>query len=160
AAITRLAHEAGALVFLDAVHHAPHALIDVQAWGCDFLACSAYKFFGPHVGVLWGRRDLLEDLPAYKVRPASETLPDRWMTGTPNLEGIAGASAAVEYLATLGGIAGNRRGAIVAAFAAVERYERDLGARLLSGLAALKQVKVRGITDPVRLGERVPTVSF
>jgi cysteine desulfurase family protein (TIGR01976 family) len=81
-AIARLAHEVGALVFLDAVHYAPHALIDIPAWDCDFLACSAYKFFGPHAGILWGRRELLEALPAYKVRPAPESVPDRWMTGT------------------------------------------------------------------------------
>ena len=83
-----MAHDAGALVFLDAVHYAPHGPIDVQDWDCDFLACSAYKFFGPHVGVLWGRRELLETLPAYKVRPAPESLPDRWMTGTQNHEGL------------------------------------------------------------------------
>ena len=89
-------------MFLDAVHYAPHGSIDVQALGCDFLACSAYKFFGPHVGVLWGRRSLLEELEAYKVRPAPLTPPDKWMTGTQNHEAIAGASAAVEYLADLG----------------------------------------------------------
>src|SRR5262249_26108683 len=90
------ARAAGALVYLDAVHYAPHGPIDVQAWGCDFLACSAYKFFGPHVGVLWGRRELLEGLPAYKVRPAPESLPGRWMTGTQNHEGLAGVAAAVD----------------------------------------------------------------
>ncbi len=91
----------GALVYLDAVHYAPHGLIDVQAWDCDFLACSAYKFFGPHVGILWGRRELLARLPAYKVRPASDALPDRWMTGTQNHEGLAGVTAAIDYLASL-----------------------------------------------------------
>src|SRR5207249_6823644 len=99
ARLTRLAHEAGALVYLDAVHHAPHGLIDVQAWGCDFLVCSAYKFFGPHVGILWGRRERLEALAPYKVRPAADECPDRWMTGTPNFEGIAGTRAAIDYLA-------------------------------------------------------------
>ena len=98
-----LAHQAGALVFLDAVHYAPHGLIDVQALGCDFLACSAYKFFGPHVGVLWGKRNHLEQLEAYKVRPAPPlTPPDKWMTGTQSHEAMAGALAAVEYLADLG----------------------------------------------------------
>src|SRR5262249_21158275 len=87
--LLRAAKEAGALVFLDAVHYAPHGTIDVQAWGCDFLACSAYKFFGPHVGILWGRGALLESLPAYKVRPAPDAPPGRWMTGTQNHEGIA-----------------------------------------------------------------------
>src|SRR5579884_3093341 len=103
ARLTRWAHEVRALAFLDAVHYAPHGPMDVQAWDCDFLACSAYKFFGPHVGVLWGRRELLESLPAYKVRPAPDTLPDRWMTGTQNHEGLAGVPAAVDYLAEIGG---------------------------------------------------------
>src|SRR5262249_3033251 len=89
-ALGRLAHAAGGLVYLDAVHYAPHGPIDVQAWDCDFLACSSYKFFGPHVGVLWGRRRLLEQLTPYKVQPACDAVPDRWMTGTPNNEGIAG----------------------------------------------------------------------
>src|SRR5439155_9491408 len=96
--IARWAHEAGAWVFLDAVHYAPHGPMDVQAWDCDFLACSAYKFFGPHVGVLWGKQPLLEQLPAYKLRPVPETLPDRWMTGTQNHEGLAGVVAAIDYL--------------------------------------------------------------
>jgi len=100
--ICRLVHALGGLVFLDAVHFVPHALPDVGPWDCDFLACSAYKFFGPHVGILWGRRKFLETLPVYKVRPASEDLPGRWMTGTQSHEGIAGALAAVEYLAALG----------------------------------------------------------
>src|SRR5262249_18577151 len=89
-ALARLAHAAGAWLFVDAVHYAPHGPIDVRAWDCDFLACSAYKFFGPHVGVLWGRRRWLEELEPYKLRPAPDTLPDRWMTGTQNHEGLAG----------------------------------------------------------------------
>jgi selenocysteine lyase/cysteine desulfurase len=100
--LTRLAHDAGARVFLDAVHYAPHGPIDVQDWGCDLLACSAYKFFGPHVGILWGRRGLLEELPAYKVRPVPDRIPDRWMTGTQNHEGLAGVATAVDYLADIG----------------------------------------------------------
>jgi cysteine desulfurase family protein (TIGR01976 family) len=100
--ICRLAHEVGAEVFLDAVHYAPHLAIDVAAWNCDYLACSAYKFFGPHVGVLWGRREHLERLPAYKLRPVPDTLPDRWMTGTQSHESIAGTLAAIDYLADLG----------------------------------------------------------
>ena len=96
ATITKEAKRAGAMVFLDAVHFAPHGPIDVQALGCDFLACSAYKFFGPHVGILWARRELLESLPCYKVRPSPNDLPGKWMTGTQNHEGIAGALAAVE----------------------------------------------------------------
>src|SRR5437588_740635 len=94
AALTRLAHDAGATVFVDAVHYAPHGLIDVQAWDCDFLACSAYKFFGPPAGILWGKRRWLEELEPYKVRPAVDTLPDRWATGTQNHEGPAGVAAA------------------------------------------------------------------
>jgi cysteine desulfurase family protein (TIGR01976 family) len=162
--LTARAHAAGALVFLDAVHYAPHVLIDVRAWDCDFLACSAYKFFGPHVGILWGKRRWLEALPAYKVRPASDRLPGRWMTGTQNHEGIAGVLAAVEYVADLGRriepSASGRRAALMAAFAAIRRSEQELGARLLAGLARLPGVRVRGITDPARWGERVPTVAI
>src|ERR1700722_15940014 len=97
------ARRVGALVFVDAVHAVPHRLIDVAALGADFLTCSCYKFFGPHLGILWGRRDLLERLPAYKVRPAPDSGPGRWMTGTPCFEAIAGPPAAVDYLASLGG---------------------------------------------------------
>jgi cysteine desulfurase family protein (TIGR01976 family) len=159
--LTRLAHQAGALVFLDAVHHAPHASIDIADWGCDFLACSAYKFFGPHVGILWGRRELLERLPAYKVRPAPETLPDRWMTGTQNFECIAGVKAAVEYLAELGRTLGTSgQPALRAAFDAIEFHERELGAKLIAGLQSVPGVKIWGITDPKRFDRRVPTVSF
>src|SRR6266568_5371209 len=104
AEITKLVHGAGALMFVDAVHYAPHGLIDVEALDCDFLACSAYKFFGPHVGILWGKRRWLEELEPYKVRPAADTLPDRWMTGTQNHEGLAGVVAAVSYLADLGSV--------------------------------------------------------
>jgi cysteine desulfurase family protein (TIGR01976 family) len=172
--ITRLAHDAGALVFLDAVHYAPHGLIDVQEWDCDFLACSAYKFFGPHVGILWGRRELLADLPAYKVRPATDELPDRWMTGTQNHEGLAGVTAAVDYLASLApltlpspptGGEGRVRGAprrqrLGAAFATIRDYETQLAQRLLEGLAARPRFRVWGITRREQLAERVPTVSI
>ena len=157
--ITKMAHDAGALVFLDAVHYAPHALIDVEDWGCDFVVCSAYKFFGPHIGILWGRRELLEKLPAYKVRPCPETLPDRWMTGTQNFACIAGVGAAVDYLASLGE-GPTRRAKLQSAFAKIENYERAAGAHLLAGLATLPSVKIWGITDPKRFHERVPTVSF
>jgi cysteine desulfurase family protein (TIGR01976 family) len=157
--VTRLAHDAGARVFLDAVHYAPHGPIDVQDWGCDFLACSAYKFFGPHVGILWGRRELLAELPAYKVKPAAEALPGRWMTGTQNHEGIAGVAAAVEYLAGLGAGA-TRRQRLQTALAAVRRYEAGLAERLLEGLAARPRFKVWGVTHPDRLSWRAPTVSI
>jgi len=163
ASITRWAHQAGALVFLDAVHYAPHGPIDVQAWACDALACSAYKFFGPHVGILWARRQLLEDLPAYKLRPAPESLPGRWMTGTQNHEGIAGVAAAVDYLHDVGlhaGHLGDCRSTLRAAMTAIQAYEMELGRHLLEGLARLKRFQVWGITDPARLAWRVPTVSI
>jgi cysteine desulfurase family protein (TIGR01976 family) len=157
----RLAHDAGAFVYLDAVHYAPHGPIDVQDWGCDFLACSAYKFFGPHVGILWGRRDLLESLTPYKVRPAAESIPDRWMTGTQNHEGIAGIVTAVEYLAGLAPAAGSdRRQQLRAAMNTVRAYETGLCRRLLEGLAERPRFHVRGITDLARLAERAPTVSI
>jgi cysteine desulfurase family protein (TIGR01976 family) len=163
------AHAAGALVFLDAVHYAPHGPIDVQAWGCDFLACSAYKFFGPHVGVLWGRRGLLEELPAYKLRPVPDRPPDRWMTGTQNHEGLAGVVAAVEYLADVGArhadyrgrfpaLSGRRRD-VHAGLAAIQEYEAGLTRRLLAALADRPAFRVWGITDPARLAWRAPTVS-
>ena len=161
--IVEWSHAAGALVFLDAVHYAPHLAMDVTAWDCDFLACSAYKFFGPHVGILYGKRRHLESLPAYKLRPASNDLPDKWMTGTQNHEGIAGTLAAVEYLAELGrktkpGV--NRRDALLAAYATIGQHERELSRQLLSGLAELKDIRVHGITDLSRLHERVATFSF
>jgi cysteine desulfurase family protein (TIGR01976 family) len=161
--ITQMAHAAGALVYLDAVHHAPHRLIDVREWGCDFLACSVYKFFGPHVGVLWARRDLLESLPAYKVRPATEELPDRWMTGTQNHEGMAGAAAAVDYLASLGTEAMRdrpRRERLAFAYAAIQDYEQKLADQLLDGLLARPRFRVWGITQREQRGWRVPTVSI
>jgi len=162
--LTALAHRAGALVFLDAVHYAPHGLLDVTAWDCDFLACSAYKFFGPHVGILYGKRTLLETLPAYKLRPAPDDLPGRWMTGTQSHENIAGTLAAIDYLADLGRTvtpgAPTRRAALQAAFGAIVRYERELAAELLDGLAELPAVKVYGLTAPERLPERVPTVAL
>ena len=164
AEIVRRAHAAGALVFVDAVHYAPHGPIDVDALGADFLACSAYKFFGPHVGVLWGRVELLEALPAYKVRPAE----DRWETGTQDHEGIAGTLAAVEYLASVGdrfgdpdpGPATTRRARLVAAMTAIEAYERTLSTRLLGGLAGIPGLTVYGIGDPARAAERTPTVAI
>jgi cysteine desulfurase family protein (TIGR01976 family) len=160
--VAAAAHRVGALVFLDAVHAVPHLPADVRRWGGDFLACSAYKFFGPHLGVLWGRRELLEQLPAYKVRPAPDTVPGRWMTGTPSFEAVAGTRAAVDYLADLGRQAAaappaGRRQALAAAFAAIRRHEADLAGRLLSGLGRLPGWRVWGVTASERLGQRVPT---
>jgi cysteine desulfurase family protein (TIGR01976 family) len=163
ATIARLAHDAGARVFLDAVHYAPHAPMDVQAWDCDALACSAYKFFGPHIGILWARRQILEELPTYKLRPVPESLPDRWMTGTQNHECIAGVAEAVDYLHDIDvrtGHRGDRRSTLKAAMTTIQTYERDLSRRLLDGIAALKRFQVWGITDPGRLGWRAPTVAI
>jgi cysteine desulfurase family protein (TIGR01976 family) len=162
--IAALVHDAGAQLFVDAVHFAPHRLIDVAAWGCDYLVCSAYKFFGPHEGVLWGRAELLAELPAYKLRVAPDVLPDRWMTGTPCNEGIAGTLEAVEYLADLGrGIAGQqleRRAALRAAFAAIAAYEGSLCRQLLDGVAGLAGIRTVGIADVARLDERTPTLGL
>jgi cysteine desulfurase family protein (TIGR01976 family) len=164
ARIAALAHAVGARIFLDAVHLAPHAALDVAAWDCDFVTCSAYKFFGPHVGILWGKREPLEELPVYKLRPVHDHLPHRWETGTQNHEGIAGTRAAIDYLADLGRDhdpgATDRRQALLSAYAAIEAYERPLAARLLDGLARLPEIRVYGITDTARIAERVPTVSF
>jgi cysteine desulfurase family protein (TIGR01976 family) len=168
AEMVRRAHEAGALTYVDAVHAAPHLPIDVQAVGTDFLACSAYKFFGPHVGVLYGRGEAFDALPSYKLRPAH----DRFETGTLNFEGIAGARAAVEYIAevgrTYGGehagrfehMAPGRRRDAHAGMAAIRAYEMPLFARLLDGLEAIPGVRVWGITDRSRLEERTPTAAI
>lgn len=163
--IARMAHSFGAAVFVDAVHYAPHELIDVALWDADLVVCSAYKFFGPHVGILWGRREWLESLPAYKVRPAPDGVPYRWMTGTQNHEGIAGVLAAVEYLShvdspSLAAAApSTRRERLVRSMNEIAKYERGLCERLLSGLRDRPDYKVWGIVDPSRMHERVPTVS-
>jgi cysteine desulfurase family protein (TIGR01976 family) len=160
-AVSALARAAGALVFVDAVHYAPHGLIDVQALGCDLLACSAYKFFGPHQGILWGRHALLERLEAYKVRPAPERPPDSLETGTQSHEGLAGVTAAVDYLASLGRAAGTeRRQQLRAAMDAIRGCEAALSAHLIEGLSRTPGVRIHGITEPGRLERRVPTVSF
>jgi len=135
----------------------------VQEWDCDFLACSAYKFFGPHVGILWGKQEHLRRLPAYKLRPATDDLPGRWMTGTQNHEGLAGVLAAIDYLASIdstGDRRSSRRQRLVVAFQAIEDYERKLAERLLDGIRSRPRFRVWGITQRERLGERVPTVSI
>ena len=144
AALCALCREAGALSYVDAVHFGPHGAIDVAAIGCDFLVCSAYKFFGPHVGILFGRAELLERHRPYKVRPAPDEPPHSWETGTVNLEGIAGTAAAIAYLRGLG-------------MDAIAAYERGLTVRLLDGLQAIDGVTVYGTTD---LDRRVPTAAF
>ncbi len=163
AEVVRLAHAAGALAFVDAVHYAPHGSIDVRALDCDFLACSTYKFFGPHIGVIFGKREHLLRFRPYKVRPAPETLPDRWETGTQVQEGLAGVEAAVEYLAELGRRsdpgATNRRTALVAAYRAIRAHEMPLAARMIAGLHKIPGLRFYGISDDARFRERVPTVA-
>ena len=156
AAAARLAHAKGALVFVDAVHYAPHVLVDVKALGCDFLACSAYKFYGPHVGVLWGKRDLIASLDVPKLIPAPEAPPERLETGTQNHEGIIGAAAAVDYLADLGEGA-SRRDRLVSAFAQLHEQGSALFARMWGGLCSIPGVRMYG-RPPGHA--RTPTVSF
>jgi cysteine desulfurase family protein (TIGR01976 family) len=158
--ISRMAHAFGALVFVDAVQYAPHGPADVQALDCDFLVCSAYKFFGPHEGVLYGKYDLLDRLPAYKVRPAGNRPPHKFETGTQNHEGIAGTLAAVEYLASLSGERGTRRERILSSMKLIQEYEQGLVAHLIDGLRRIKGLRIYGITEPDRLDQRVPTVAF
>ena len=160
--LTELARSVGATTWVDAVQLAPHQCIDVQALGCDFLVCSSYKFFGPHLGVLWGRRELLDELPAYKVRCASDASPEKWETGTPQTELLAGLAACVDHYDWLGGeVSGedSRRGRIEAAYAAAIDYEACLVMRLIDGIRAIPGTTVHGIVNPNRVGERVPTVS-
>ena len=169
--VVDIAHGVGALAYIDAVQYAPHGPIDVQALDVDFLACSAYKFFGPHVGIVYGREEHLANLPAYKVRPAPDEVPDRWETGTQNHEGLAGVAAAVEYLAWVGeqfgapyesqveGYDGRRR-ALKLGLRAIKAYEQTLSRALIEGLEAIDGVTVRGITERDALDERVPTVIF
>ena len=164
AKVVQLAHAAGALVFVDAVHYAPHGPIDVKNLDCDFLACSAYKFFGPHIGVLYGKHEHLARLPPYKVRPASDQVPSRWETGTQNHEGLAGAVAAIDYLAELGRrvspAVGNRRDALLAAMQATKQYERDLCQQLVPNLLQIPGLTFFGLTDPSRFISRTPTVAI
>lgn len=166
ATIVGWAREVGAYSFVDAVQYAPHGLIDVKSLGCDFLACSAYKFFGPHVGILYGRRDHLKRLRAYRVRPAGEALPGKWETGTKNHEGLAGTAAAIDYIAglgvTYGGAAQNasRRQKLIAAWPVIHEYEQQLIERLIVGLSAIQGIRIYGITDRDGWGQRVATVSI
>ena len=161
----RIARECGAQLFVDAVQYAPHGLIDVTALDCDYLVCSAYKFFGPHYSLLWGRRERLERLRAYKVRPVSDELPGKFTTGTTNREELAGLHAAIDYLASLGEEygkpgAGDLRSRLAAGYRAMKEYEDGLTGRLIEGLLAISGVRVLGITDPAQFSRRVSTVSF
>jgi len=151
-----IARGAGALSFVDAVHYAPHALVDVGVIGCDFLACSAYKFYGPHIGVLYGRAALLNELDVPKLDPAPNQAPERMETGTQNHEGMVGAGAAVDFLAALGG-GSNRRARLTSAMQALHIRATQLVTRLWEGLQSLKHVRVFG---PPPSAPRTPTVSF
>ncbi|HSL16031.1 MAG TPA: cysteine desulfurase-like protein [Actinomycetota bacterium] len=158
--IVRLVRELApeALVAIDAVHAAQHRSIDVRALGADLLVCSPYKIFGPHLGLLFGRRDVLRRLRPYKVRPADEQLPHRWETGTQNHEGLAGFVAAVEYLASLGDATGSRRDRVRSAFThAIGPYEAQLAGRFLDGVVSIDGVVLYGIADVARVTERTPT---
>lgn len=157
ARVVDIAHAAGALVYIDAVHYAPHALLDVQELDCDFLACSVYKFFGPHTGVLYGKHELLESLTAYKVRPASNKSPGKWETGTQSFESLSGVAAAVDYLAGIGGEEGSRRERLVQAMEAIKRYEADLSEQFLRRAVQVPGLRVYGITDIEELAHRTPT---
>jgi len=171
--LTKMAKDAGALTYIDAVQYAPHGPIDVQDLGCDFLVCSSYKFFGPHAGALYGRYDLLNELKPYKVRPASNELPYKFETGTQNHEGIAGVLGALEYFEWIGkqfggdqaeawkeaGFSG-RRLTFKQAMSALRAYEFELSRALIETIQSVKGTRIYGLTDMKRLDERVSTVSF
>jgi len=162
--IVRTAHAVGAMVFVDAVHYAPHGSIDVRTIDCDFLACSSYKFFGPHLGILYAKREHLQRFRPYKLRACTEQLPDRWETGTQNHECLAGLIATVDYLADLGRHhnpqASTRREAIVAAYQVIQEHERELGEKLITGLLAIGGLTFYGVTDPANFDRRTPTVAI
>jgi len=163
---------AGAITYIDAVQYAPHGPVDVQDLGCDFLVSSAYKWYGPHQGVLWGREELLQTLPVWKLEAAGNDSPNRWETGTQSHEGQAGCIGAIEYLQWVGREFGDdyrhlapagsseRTADIHAAMRAMAAYEEQLSERLITGLRAIDGVEIRGITNLERLSQRVPTVSF
>ncbi|MGB5626485.1 MAG: cysteine desulfurase-like protein [Woeseiaceae bacterium] len=165
------AREAGVLTYIDAVQSAPHLATDVEALGCDFLVCSAYKFFGPHQGILWGRGKLLESLEPYKVRPAPSAIPDCFETGTQSVEGFAGIAAVVDYFASIGATMAKdymgrwahfsgRRQEIHAGIDLLFDYEKSLAEHLIDGLTQLSGVTIQGITAAEAMDRRVPTVAF
>ncbi len=169
--IADLAHMAGAFVFADAVAYAPHYPLDVQELGVDFLACSAYKFYGPHLGILYGKYEHLERLQAYKVRPAENVPPHKFETGTPTFENIHAAAAAINYLASLGEKFGapfaddyraftGRRAHLKTAMRAIQQYEKNVFIRLMNGLRELPNIHIYGITDLTRFDYRAPTAAF
>ena len=166
--IADMAHAVGAWHVVDAVQSAPHVPIDVAALGCDFLLCSSYKFYGPHLGILWGREELLNRLPVYKVRPAKDAAPWRWEVGTPSYETWHGLLACLEHWAMLGRQYGgddpassdDRAAQMKRGMLAVQAYERELAAALIDGLGAIEGVSIAGITDSARFDWRVPTVAM
>ena len=161
--VIRLAHDAGAMAYIDAVHYAPHGPIDVRELDCDFLACSTYKFFGPHMGVLYGKRQHLARLQPYKLRANTNAVPQRWEWGTLNHECIAGITACVEYLAIVGRSAeqvSTRREAVLAAYRSIQAHERALMERMLAGLKQIPGLRLYGISDPARLDSRCPTFAI
>jgi len=163
AELAGIARAGGALVYVDAVQYVPHGLPDLATLGCDFLACSAYKFFGPHMGIVWGREDVLSGLEPYKCRCASNDLPERFETGTPQTELLAGLEAAVGYLEWLGestGHTGSRRARLEGAYDSLNAYESVLTRQLITGIQQIPGTTIHGITNSNRIAERVPTVSF
>jgi cysteine desulfurase family protein (TIGR01976 family) len=164
AEIVQLAHAVGAWVFVDAVHYAPHGVLDVGTLDCDFLVCSAYKFFGPHLGILYGKREHLAHLSPYKVKPASDAIPGRWETGTLSFEALAGTIATIRYLAKLGHhlfpAISHQRTVLKAAMGAIQHHEQSLMAYLIPRLLEIPGVKVYGITDAARFQHRTPTIGL
>lgn len=163
--IVDISHAFGAEVVVDAVHYAPHGLIDVNDLGCDYLLCSPYKFFGPHQGILWGRAERMAELPVAKLRVSSEEIPFRWMTGTQSHEGMAGTQAAIDHIAWIGKEASGRddlprREALVEAYDAIEAHERRLCSRIIEGLMGIEGINIWGITEKDELINRAPTISF
>jgi selenocysteine lyase/cysteine desulfurase len=162
-----MAHSVGARVWVDAVHYGPHGPIDVQAIEADYLVCSAYKFFGPHLGILWGKESHLDELRASQVRPAPRTSPEKFETGTKNHEGLAGLVGAFGYLGELGGTpdllaqgAAGARAGLLRTMHAVRGYELELGAQLLQGLSSVRGLRLYGLSSAADLQRRVPTFGF
>ena len=162
--VVQLAHAVGALAFIDAVHYAPHGPIDVRELDCDFLVCSSYKFFGPHLGIMYGKAEHLKQFRPYKVRPQYDSIPDRWETGTQNHECLEGLTAAIDYLAELGSQAAlaqsSRRSALMSAYQLIRAHERELVAKLISGLLKIRGLTFYGISNPAHFHRRVPTVAI
>lgn len=153
----QMIHDAGALAYVDSVHYAPHGSIDVQDLDCDFLVASVYKFFGGHVGALYGKYELLNDLTAYKVRPAPSKPAGKWETGTQSFESLAGVAAAIDYIADVSGVEGSRRQRLVQAMAQIKTYEMSLSTQFLQGATKVPGLHVYGITDIESLEHRTPT---